>query len=195
MHSAAGGTSQRLKPAVAIVRSRSRMLPSKPRIVPSSSIVAIVVSSKPAALVDMLPFTILLSCELPLHLDGRAEPGSLVSQLSCQAKYGTKAKWISHDSGCVGKIIIRRIETRGRNDCNAGAASGLHTIPRVFDRDGFFWSFTEDPQNLFIGIWRWFFTRDHVTANYRRKPIDSVLAKVGSEQRIDIRAASRRCNG
>jgi hypothetical protein len=55
MHSAAGGTSQRLKPAVAIVRSRSRMLPSKPRIVPSSSIVAIVVSSKPAALVDMLP--------------------------------------------------------------------------------------------------------------------------------------------
>src|SRR5689334_6961293 len=47
MHSAAGGTSQRLKPALAIVRSRSRKPAPAPEILPALSIV--VMHSSPAA--------------------------------------------------------------------------------------------------------------------------------------------------
>src|SRR6267154_2387555 len=42
MQSAAGGTSQRLKPAVAIVRSLSRIPPPPPDIIPASLIVVVI---------------------------------------------------------------------------------------------------------------------------------------------------------
>lgn len=69
--------------AVAMVRSRSRMPTPKPRVVRSRSIVAIVVSSKPVALVDILPFTILLPSKLPSHSRQLNGPGQLpISRLA-----------------------------------------------------------------------------------------------------------------
>src|SRR6266852_3185985 len=47
MHSAAGGTSQRLKPAIAIVRSLSRIPPPPPGMVPALLIVVIEFSLQP----------------------------------------------------------------------------------------------------------------------------------------------------
>src|ERR1700712_954088 len=70
MQSAAGGTSQRLKPAVAMVRSLSRKPPPAPDMVPALLIV--VMSSSP----NSRPCRACLSPAIPLSpaLDGAAAP-------------------------------------------------------------------------------------------------------------------------
>src|SRR4051794_9581403 len=104
MHSAAGGTSQRLKPAVAMVRSRSRKPAPAPESVPALSIEAIHSSPKATLLsgpplrsrssaVAAQPVSLLLRTMIDARQDRRAHPKTLTPNRGDYARRHARASF------------------------------------------------------------------------------------------------------
>src|SRR5215475_12687901 len=92
MHSAAGGTSQRLKPAAAIVRSLSRKPVPAPAIVPAPLLIVVISSSlavhpcRAACAYDPVPValwqaTLVLPCTIPTMRQDRKSAYGLIGEL------------------------------------------------------------------------------------------------------------------